>query len=80
MFIFNWHPESNLVKDETITLNIDFDNGKKPIDNGKLYRIDDNNGADNSAKEELHRLFAEDELRDAILLIFANKQDLPNTY
>ena len=29
------------------------------------------------AREELHRLLAEDELRDAALLIFANKQDLP---
>jgi len=31
-----------------------------------------------SAKEELHRMLAEDELRDAALLVFANKQDLPN--
>jgi ADP-ribosylation factor protein 1 len=30
------------------------------------------------AKEELQRMLNEDELRDAILLIFANKQDLPN--
>ena len=34
-------------------------------------RIDD-------AKEELHRMLNEDELRQAILLVFANKQDLPN--
>ncbi|VDN52833.1 unnamed protein product [Dracunculus medinensis] len=27
---------------------------------------------------ELHKMLEEDELRDAILLIFANKQDLPN--
>lgn len=30
------------------------------------------------AKEELHRMLGEDELRDAVLLVFANKQDLPN--
>nr|CAB3222735.1 ADP-ribosylation factor 1 [Phallusia mammillata] len=30
------------------------------------------------AREELNRMLAEDELRDAILLVFANKQDLPN--
>merc|ERR1712066_341615 len=41
-------------------------------------RIDDSSGSDNSAKEELHRMLAEPELRDAVLLVFANKQDLPN--
>lgn len=30
------------------------------------------------ASAELHRMINEDELRDAVLLIFANKQDLPN--
>ncbi|XP_013358705.1 PREDICTED: ADP-ribosylation factor 2-like isoform X2 [Chinchilla lanigera] len=30
------------------------------------------------AREELTRMLAEDELRDAVLLVFANKQDLPN--
>lgn len=30
------------------------------------------------AREELMRMLSEDELRDAALLIFANKQDLPN--
>ena len=30
------------------------------------------------AKEELSKMLAEDELRDSILLVFANKQDLPN--
>ncbi|KAF5463743.1 hypothetical protein F2P56_013884 [Juglans regia] len=29
------------------------------------------------AKDELHRMLSEDELRDAILLVYANKQDLP---
>ena len=30
------------------------------------------------ARDELHRMLAEDELRDAVLLVFANKNDLPN--
>jgi len=29
------------------------------------------------AKDELHKMMNEDELRDAVLLVFANKQDLP---
>ena len=29
-------------------------------------------------REELMRMLAEDEHRDAVLLVFANKQDLPN--
>jgi ADP-ribosylation factor 1/2 len=30
------------------------------------------------ARDELMRMLNEDELRDAVLLVFANKQDLPN--
>lgn len=30
------------------------------------------------ARDELQRMLNEDELRDAVLLVFANKQDLPN--
>jgi len=30
------------------------------------------------ARDELHRMLNEDELRDALLLVYANKQDLPN--
>jgi len=48
------------------------------VDSNDRERIDDTSGADNSAKEELNRMLAEDELRDAVLLVFANKQDLPN--
>jgi len=48
------------------------------VDSNDRERIDDTGGADNSAKEELHRMLAEDELRDAVLLVFCNKQDLPN--
>merc|ERR1711972_880938 len=48
------------------------------VDSNDRERIDDSSGSDNSAKEELHKLLAEDELRDANLMVFANKQDLPN--
>ncbi|KAL3523564.1 hypothetical protein ACH5RR_016398 [Cinchona calisaya] len=30
------------------------------------------------ARDELHRMLHEEELRDAVLLVLANKQDLPN--
>jgi ADP-ribosylation factor protein 1 len=30
------------------------------------------------AREEMMRMLNEDELREAVLLVFANKQDLPN--
>merc|ERR1711870_171376 len=48
------------------------------VDSTDRERIDDSLGSDNSAKEELHRMLAEDELLDANLLVYANKQDLPN--
>lgn len=32
----------------------------------------------NEASEELKRMLNEDELKDAVVLVFANKQDLPN--
>jgi len=48
------------------------------VDSNDRERIDDTSGTDrNSAREELHRMLNEDELRDAVLLVFANKQDLP---
>ena len=40
------------------------------VDSNDKERMDDSNGADNSAKEELHRMLAEDELRDAKLLVW----------
>jgi len=40
--------------------------------------MDDSKDYEHSAKEELHRMLAEDELKDAVLLVFANKQALPN--
>lgn len=48
------------------------------VDSNDKERIDESSGTEQSAKEELHRMLAEDELREAILLVFANKQDLPN--
>jgi len=48
------------------------------VDSNDRERIDETGGSDNSAKEELHRMLAEDELRDAVVLVFCNKQDLPN--
>ena len=41
------------------------------IDSNDRDRVED-------AREELQRMLNEDELRDAVLLVFANKQDLPN--
>merc|ERR1719195_1816749 len=40
---------------------------------GVIFLVDRNE----DAREELANMFAEDELRDAVLLVFANKQDLP---
>jgi len=47
------------------------------VDSADRDRIDSNKDYEHSAKEELHRLLAEEELKDAALLVFANKQDLP---
>eukprot|EP00210_Caulerpa_lentillifera_P001295 g1248.t1 len=45
-----------------------------------LVFVVDSNDRDRvgEARDELHRMLNEDELRDAVLLVFANKQDLPN--
>ena len=48
------------------------------VDSNDRDRIDDHTGTDNNAKDELHRMLADDELRDAAVLVLANKQDLPN--
>ncbi|GCC31079.1 ADP-ribosylation factor 1 [Chiloscyllium punctatum] len=46
---------------------------------GLIFVVDSNDRERvNEAKEELLRMLSEDELRDAVLLLFANKQDLPN--
>ncbi|XP_042009220.1 uncharacterized protein LOC121757805 [Salvia splendens] len=45
-----------------------------------LIFVVDSNDRDRviEARDELHRMLNEDELRDAVVLVFANKQDLPN--
>ncbi|KAL5284647.1 arf1.2 family protein [Megaselia abdita] len=45
-----------------------------------LIFVVDSNDRDRiaEAEKELRNMLAEDELRDAVLLVFANKQDLPN--
>ncbi|KAH9257325.1 ADP-ribosylation factor 1-like 2 [Batrachochytrium salamandrivorans] len=44
-----------------------------------LVFVVDSNDRDRieAAREELHKMINEDELRDAVILVFANKQDLP---
>ena len=45
---------------------------------GLIYVIDSNDEARfEDAKQELSKMLGEDELREAIVLVFANKQDLP---
>lgn len=46
---------------------------------GLIFVVDSNDRERiSAARDELHRMLNEDELREAILLVFANKQDLPN--
>jgi len=46
---------------------------------GLIFVVDSNDRERvDAARDELHRMLGEDELRDSILLVFANKQDLPN--
>jgi len=46
---------------------------------GLIYVVDSNDrDRIGEANEELQKMLREDELRDATLLVFANKQDLPN--
>lgn len=46
--------------------------------NGVIFVVDSNDSARiGKARDELQKMLAEDELRNAVLLVFANKQDLP---
>uniref|UniRef100_K3YA55 Uncharacterized protein n=1 Tax=Setaria italica TaxID=4555 RepID=K3YA55_SETIT len=46
---------------------------------GLIFVVDSNDrGCVVEARDELHRMLNEDELRDAVVLVFANKQDLLN--
>ena len=63
-----------LLSEVTNALHIDFQNTQ-----GIIFVVDSNDRERISeAREELQRMLNEDELRDALLLVFANKQDLPN--
>jgi ADP-ribosylation factor protein 1 len=47
---------------------------------GVIFVVDSNDVSPErigEARDELHRLMCEEELRDAVLLVYANKQDLP---
>lgn len=47
--------------------------------NGLIFVVDSNDrDRIEDAREELQKMLNEDEMRDAIILVFANKQDLPN--
>eukprot|EP00455_Lapot_gusevi_P012733 TRINITY_DN160_c0_g1_i12.p1 TRINITY_DN160_c0_g1~~TRINITY_DN160_c0_g1_i12.p1 ORF type:complete len:173 (-),score=53.88 TRINITY_DN160_c0_g1_i12:325-843(-) len=48
------------------------------VDSSDRDRIDSSQGCQHSAEEELRQLLSSEELRDAALLVLANKQDLPN--
>jgi len=50
------------------------------VDSNDRERIDNESGMYESmpASEELHSMLQDDELRNAVLLVLANKQDLPN--
>ncbi|ODV97267.1 hypothetical protein PACTADRAFT_49006, partial [Pachysolen tannophilus NRRL Y-2460] len=46
---------------------------------GIIFVVDSNDtDRISEVREEIHKMLNEDELRDAALLVFANKQDLPN--
>nr|XP_018684359.1 PREDICTED: ADP-ribosylation factor-like [Musa acuminata subsp. malaccensis] len=47
---------------------------------GLIFAVDSNDrDCIIEARDELHRMLNEDELPDAVLLVFANKQDSPST-
>lgn len=67
-------PSTKTVTDKTKQIPPDFQNTQ-----GIIFVVDSNDRERVSeAREELQRMLNEDELRDALLLVFANKQDLPN--
>lgn len=47
--------------------------------NAVIFVVDSNDrDRVGEARDELHRMLSDDQLRDCVLLVFANKQDLPN--
>jgi small GTP-binding protein len=49
------------------------------IDGQSLKKSAESFEMEDTAREELHRILCDDQLRDAAVLVFANKQDLPNS-
>merc|ERR1740130_1130396 len=48
--------------------------------NGLIFVVDSNDRErTEDAREELHKMLNEEEMREAVVLVFANKQDLPNS-
>merc|ERR1711879_943007 len=50
------------------------------VDSNDRDRIDESNSSEHSAKEELRRMLAEDELRDAILLSLPTNKTSPTPW
>ena len=48
------------------------------VDANDKDRIDESAGLENNAKKELSSMMSSDDLKEAVLLVFANKQDLPD--
>ena len=57
---------------------VDNNHTRAPVQ-GLIFVVDSNDRERMAeAKEELAKMLSEDELRESILLVYANKQDLPN--
>jgi ADP-ribosylation factor protein 1 len=48
------------------------------VDSNDQERIDSDRGKDDNCHDELHRMLESDELKDAAVLVLANKQDMPH--
>ncbi|GBM70651.1 ADP-ribosylation factor 1 [Araneus ventricosus] len=67
--------ESERSKEKTETKQLK----RKALEEGLIFVVDSNDkDRISEAQDELSKMLKEDELSDAVLLIFANKQDLPN--
>ncbi|XP_052328991.1 ADP-ribosylation factor 4-like isoform X2 [Oncorhynchus keta] len=58
---------------------VEYKNISFTVWDGLIFVVDSNDPERiNDATEELQNMLEEDQLRDVVLLVFANKQDLPN--
>ena len=48
------------------------------VDSSDKERIDESISLQNNVKNELHQLLSNDDIKDVVLLVLANKQDLPH--